>query len=263
MAKAKHRAWFYQGARTLRAVARERGFEHAFPSDEHWYLCPLCLDIIFTVDELDTGELSVEHAPPKALGGNEVTLTCRKCNNDAGTKFDAEAHKETRLRMLFSGQSERPETVALSFGDVTARVKMHVSGQSGTMFIGDPKINEPGTFERLSQHMRMLSETRNANIEWTVTPHLKYSPDRARVAWIRAAYLAAFSLFGWKYILRETLQPIREHLIDPSSATLPLLSMYDPKGDPNRKQVWLVKEPVGQRSLLVAWGRQIVFLPAP
>ena len=64
MVKPKHIEWFYRGARTLRAVARERGFEDAFPSDEDWYLCPLCVDVLLTVEEFATEQLSVEHVPP-------------------------------------------------------------------------------------------------------------------------------------------------------------------------------------------------------
>jgi hypothetical protein len=51
--KPKHIEWFYRGARTLRAVARERGIEDAFPSDEDWYLCPVCLDGL-TIEEFAT-----------------------------------------------------------------------------------------------------------------------------------------------------------------------------------------------------------------
>jgi 5-methylcytosine-specific restriction endonuclease McrA len=116
MVKHKHVEWFHTGARALRALARERGFEDAFPTGEEWYLCPICLDVMFTVEELGTKELTVEHVPPKVLGGRELVLTCRTCNNHAGSKFDAEADKQQRLSQFVSGQSERPETAALPSG---------------------------------------------------------------------------------------------------------------------------------------------------
>jgi len=43
--KRKHIGWFYRGARTLRAVARERGWEDAFPTGEDWYLCPVGAEV--------------------------------------------------------------------------------------------------------------------------------------------------------------------------------------------------------------------------
>lgn len=262
MVKRTHIEWFHQGARTLRAVARERGFEDAFPTNEDWYLCPLCLDG-FTVEEFDTHELSVEHVPPKALGGNELVLTCKKCNNDNGSKFDAQAHNQQKLRQFLSGQSGQSETAQFTVDGITTNVNMHVTGQTGLYLMGVPEINNPVDMERMEQHMRTLSETRNTDFRFTVTPRLKYSPDRARVSWIRTAYLAAFALFGWKYILQSALQPIRDQLKNPSTVTLPLLSTYDPNGEPDRQEVWAIKQPTEHQSLLVLAGRNRVFLPLP
>jgi HNH endonuclease len=260
--KPKHIEWFYRGARTLRAVALERGIEDAFPSDEDWYLCPVCLDGL-TIEEFATEQLSVEHVPPEALGGNELVLTCKKCNNDAGRHFDAEAHKQQRLWQFLSGQSQQPETARFTVGDITTRVEAHVTGQTGLFLMEVPKINNPADLERMEAHMRMLSETRSTDFRFTVTPQLRYFPDRARVSWIRTAYLAAFALFGWKYILQPALQPIREQLMNSSTITLPLLSMYDPNGDPGRHEIWAIKQPTEHRSLLVISGQQGVFLPVP
>lgn len=100
-----HRDWFELGSRTLRAVLAERGREALLPTDEDWYLCPLCVDVVFTVSEFETKELSIEHVPPKALGGDEMVLTCRKCNNVAGSKFDAEAAKRENLMRFLAGRS--------------------------------------------------------------------------------------------------------------------------------------------------------------
>jgi hypothetical protein len=261
VAKPKHIEWFSRGARTLRAVARERGIEDVFPTDEDWYLCPLCLDVLLTVEEFDTEQLSVEHVPPEALGGNELVLTCKRCNNDAGHRFDAEARKQQRLRQFLSGHSQQPETARFTVGDVTTKVEMDVVGQTGMFLVGVPKINNPADLERMEEHMRMLSETQSTDFRFTVTPQLRYFPDRARVSWIRTAYLAAFALFGWKYILQPALQPIREQLMNPSTITLPLLSMYDPNGDPARHEIWAIKQPTEHRSLLVISGQQGVFLP--
>ncbi len=263
MAKAKHLDWFSQGARTLRAVARERGFEQAFRTDEEWYLCPLCLDVMLTVEEFGTKKLSVEHVPPKALGGGELVLTCRKCNNDTGSKFDAEAHRQQRLRQFLSGQSEHPQTAAFTVGDLTTRVEMYLTGQTGMFLVGVPKINNPADMDLLDKHMRTLAGTRSSDFRFTVSPQLRYRHDRARVSWIRTAYLAAFALLGWKYILQPALQPIREHLLNPSAVTLPLLSMYDPNGDPDRRELWAIRRPIEHRSLLIIWGRHGVFLPVP
>jgi hypothetical protein len=263
VAKQKHLDWFHVGASTLRSVARERGFEDVFPTTEDWYLCPLCLDVLLTVEEFDTGELTVEHVPPKALGGKDLVLTCKVCNSHAGSSFDAEAHKQERLGQFLSGQGARPETAAFTMGGVTTRVEMHVLGRTGMLLTGIPKINNPADTSFIEGHMRSLSETRCTDFSFTIEPHVRYSPDRARVSWIRTAYLAAFALFGWEYILRPVLQPVRDQLMNPATVSLPLLSMYSPDGDPGRQELWIIKEPAKHRSLLVVSGRHGVFLPLP
>jgi len=261
--KQKHLEWFYAGARCLRALAREHGFENAFPTGEDWYLCPLCLDVLLTVEELGTRELTVEHVPPKALGGHELVLTCRTCNNHAGSKFDAEARKQERLWEFLSGQSEHPETAAFTLGDITTRVEMHVTGRTGMLLMGVPKINNPADMDLMEQYMRMLSETRSTDFSFTATPQLRYFPDRARISWIRTAYLAAFALFGWKYVLQPVLQPVRDQLMNPADVTLPLLSTYSPDGDLGRHELWIIKQPAEHQSLLTISGRHGVFLPLP
>jgi HNH endonuclease len=265
LARAKHVEWFHRGAGTLRAVARERGREgSAFTTAEDWYLCPLCIDSWFTVEEFGTGWLTVEHVPPEKLGGGELVLTCRPCNNDAGKWFDAHALKEDRFRRLLSGQNERPETAEFTVDGLTARGRMPVTGQASMLFAVDPGINNPADGPPLIERMRTLSETGSTDFRLDVAaPRLSYVPDRAAVSWVRSAYLAAFALLGWKYILQPSLDPVREQLRNPSAGMLPPLSLYAPEGDPGRREIWVVREPAEYQSLLVVAGRHSVFLPLP
>jgi hypothetical protein len=258
----KHIEWFKVGARAFRAVARERGKEDLLPTSEDWYIRPLCLDAIFTIEELTTNELTVEHVPPKALGGAELVLTCRKCNNYAGSKFDAEAHKEYRIRQFFMGESVEPETATFTLDGFTSRGEMHILGSTGVYFTEVPRINNPAQLERMKEHMHELSEAGSVDFRFAATPSLKYFPDRARVSWVRTAYLAAFALLGWRYVIRRTLSPIREQLANPSDVTLPVLSVYDPNGDIKRRELWIAGQADGCQVLLVIIGQNIIFLPS-
>ena len=51
---------------------------------EGWFVCPLCHQVFDWERET---LLSIEHVIPKALGGKLLTLTCKKCNNDYGSKY--------------------------------------------------------------------------------------------------------------------------------------------------------------------------------
>jgi hypothetical protein len=256
----KHHQWFYKGADTLSALVRARGIRDAFPTSEHWYLCPLCLDG-FTIEELTVSKyLTVEHVPPEQLGGHELILTCRRCNNSQGSAFDAHAHKQQEISLFLSGKSESPQRAKLTFGDITTTVDMYVNGRSGMLFVEIPNRSDPEEVRRMNQ----LAERRETPSDFdgfTIVPRLRYNPDRARISWIRTAYLAAFALFGWSYILQPSLDPIRDQLQNPSANTLPLLSSYNPAGDPERHELWVIKKPTKHRSVLVIYGRQAVFLP--
>src|SRR5437867_4136068 len=54
------------------------------------YVCPLCLNA-FRFDALADGRLTVEHVPPRRLGGRGLLLTCARCNSWAGTAMDSHA----------------------------------------------------------------------------------------------------------------------------------------------------------------------------
>ncbi len=52
------------------------------------FACPICLRLITDFDEV-----TIEHSPPKSLGGRAVALTCRDCNNTAGHTMDWQARQ--------------------------------------------------------------------------------------------------------------------------------------------------------------------------
>ena len=45
--------------------------------------CPICLSDFDRLDVMAGTEVTLEHAPPKSLGGVPICLTCRPCNNKA------------------------------------------------------------------------------------------------------------------------------------------------------------------------------------
>ena len=57
--------------------------------------CPICL-ASFTEDGVRTGQAAtLEHAPPKAVGGREVCLTCQSCNGLASATSDQAMRRST------------------------------------------------------------------------------------------------------------------------------------------------------------------------
>ncbi len=55
------------------------------------YLCPLCIkNVFYTEDKLwhYTENFSLDHFPPKNVGGTNKMLVCKKCNNTAGYSYE-------------------------------------------------------------------------------------------------------------------------------------------------------------------------------
>src|SRR4051812_14020987 len=68
-------------------------------SGEALYPCPLC-GVLLPEEAIQAGELTEEHAPPRALGGRPIALVCRPCNSLAGHTIDAALDDLQDLRRL-------------------------------------------------------------------------------------------------------------------------------------------------------------------
>jgi hypothetical protein len=86
MASLKERL-FATGASALSRISRYSNL----------YGCPICTRLL-PAEALQSGELTLEHVPPRALGGRGIALTCKSCNTEAGSMVDAAVHGRRRLR---------------------------------------------------------------------------------------------------------------------------------------------------------------------
>ena len=72
--------------------------------------CPICLTR-FSREGVKKGqEVTIEHVPPKAVGGLERCLTCRKCNTSAGRSLDqAVAIRNRAIGHIKTGRGTKVE----------------------------------------------------------------------------------------------------------------------------------------------------------
>ena len=113
------RGWFDLGAAAF-ALERPGMF------DDPTYPCPVCL-APFTIEALADNRLSAEHVPPKSVGGRELLLTCRGCNNSAGTKLDAAAKIKEDVQIAMAGKGGRPHHIKAMIGELTVQGELHTS----------------------------------------------------------------------------------------------------------------------------------------
>ena len=163
-------------------------------------LCPMCLKQIGS-DQI--GTLAVEHIVPQRLGGAWTTLTCRKpCNNDFG--HQAQSHLVTLLKINegLRGRGDFRGSFTVANERFPVAVQVRRGGVDMTALGG-----RPAAFAAVQRSIRDRPQP------WSLNVNLGYKPGRTSVAIMRTAYLTAFHQYGYKYILSDTVDVIRQEIL--------------------------------------------------
>jgi len=255
--------WFVEGAAALRRTMTALCLADSMPKRE-LYGCPCCLQA-YGRDALDARFLTDEHVPPRALGGEVLLLTCKTCNNKAGTDLDAHAQRrEERYDLLAGRNPGRDLRAEVAVGDIVLRANLRDAGDAFvTTVVDKPAANDPKKIAEATALLEawVLREVADdGRIGFRLAGNV--SLIRARLSWVRAAYLAAFAAFGWRYAFQRSLARLRAQLVDPDADLLPPLALLDHGASPERRRLFIVREPAELRSLAVVLGRYTVFLPS-
>jgi hypothetical protein len=193
----KKRDWFHRGAAAYALVRAEHSAEPIYP-------CPVCLSP-FTIDALVDGRLSSEHVPPESLGGRELVLTCKCCNNSAGAKLDADAAVKELVLSAMAGTREHRERVKATVGDFSVNAEVHLSGGSYSLVVPQ-HVNKPGTADELKTVARAGSSI--------TVQYRRFSELGAKISWFRAAYLALFAAAGYAFALDPAMEIVRRQILE-------------------------------------------------
>lgn len=180
--------------------------------DKDFYICPICLKEHKNINENDP--LSLEDAPPKALGGKANTLTCTKCNNKCGVTIDNQLVK--RLRQM---EQEG------FFPFTTAKVEMEhketvVKGLLRVDKDGNPEIsvkkekNQPEKYEKFTDNV-------NDEVVHVKIDKEKLNKDYIEFALLKTAYMLFFEKTGYAYIYDDCFDIIRKQIQHPEERLIP------------------------------------------
>jgi hypothetical protein len=241
----KRLQWFNYG---VEALIRAR------PAAPRVYGCPICLRGFD-----DPNAMTLEHIPPGSIGGRQLVLTCKDCNNRSGTMLDA--HIRTGLDLREIAQGKQDIWIKLNqFGyTITAKVllehgKIHISGV--------PEKSHPEAHRSLFAKMNEVAETGSTDWGFSIDlPKIRHDPWRAAVGWLRVAYLYAFAALGYNFILRPELNIIREQLQRPENRVAPhaIQRIRNPDSEDGLSFVYSPKE---LRGVVVRLGVYLFFFPA-
>lgn len=255
----KRLRWFDEGASALRRAFDRAGHSGALPGSGEFYACPCCLGL-YAREAVASRVLTIEDVPPKALGGRPMLLTCRMCNNDAGSQLDAHAAMQAVGDSFARGIDTGRWIRATSYADgIPLRGRARMT-DAGLLFMGIAPQNAPAVRADFETALAAYGSG-NPRQGPSVTVHTGFEEARARLSLIRAAYLAAFAGLGWTYILQPALPPIRQQLRSPDVDILKPYLFRDPSTPGTQRTILIVTDPPELASVAVAIGEFTVFLP--
>jgi HNH endonuclease len=234
-----------------------------FPNATAMYVCPICARA-FSVEAIDDGELTEDHVPPRSIGHRLAVLVCKRCNNTAGHGIEADMRKAENIADVLAGRSSAPQAVRIRLGpegpDINAIVQ---STPEGIILDGQPKRNSPLKHAAFFAEMERLAQSRS--LDWSLNMEFHrdhFSLHKMRVAWLKAGYLIAFAVFGYKFAFCRALAIVREQIADPAKRLIMLSGGLDPDGDTSRYAIIVVKVPRELAGAVgVTMGRHFVLFP--
>ena len=220
--------------------------------------CPLCFRSFTEAQVLrrDAGDhLTIDHIPPKSLGGTVQILTCFECNNTA-SQFDRELQFFTH----------KPDS-----GIISMRTKLKV----GDLRFGATTIYDVAkkdfTF-LLSSEADLLKFIKSQNGK-AFDVEIKDKSKGVGVNLLKMAYLLAFNKLGYGIILHPQYNLIRRQVKEPYAKVLGHNGIFIFNVSESMPDgVFIVTEPSEFVSLLVRFPvkfkngsirRYSVFLPSP
>jgi len=196
-------------------------YNHLFFSDidkppTHFaYLCPLCLvNGVLLESSISIGwhsEFSLDHFPPKSVGGFLETLVCKKCNNDAGGKYESEL-KEKMKQMSFNNRIFSSSLVGKAKingvpGSYTSQLSIGADGKHEISLKPNPKAHTPLLDKFIEDSKRNF--TSSIEVTMPIANEIKVSKS-----FLKAAYLFCFDYWGYEFVFSKTGEMIRKVLRD-------------------------------------------------
>ncbi|MFD9736241.1 hypothetical protein [Umezawaea sp. NPDC059074] len=260
---ARRLRWFDDGAPRLRLVLDKLQLSDRLPADRDYYACPCCL-VAFPREAVAARVLTDEHVPADGVGGRRLLLTCDTCNNSSGTSFDSHAVRRSHVDDFVLGVANgRTHKVTSYIDGIPLRGTIERTKGGGLQIFGIPKQNDKKVMEAYFKKLHSYAQDDHPKPDHSFVVHSRYDERRARISWIRSAYLAAFAGLGWKYIFRPVMKPVRDQLKQPNDEILPTYMARDINALSSGRRIMIVSHPPELRSVAITMGQYTVFLPAP
>jgi hypothetical protein len=194
--------------------------------------------------------------PPRSVGGEHLVLTCRACNNDAGTKIEGHTAEYERWKQL----DRRPKTGRVQIGEHSLVVKVW-SDENGTTQMDYRTKNARETVAAFED---FIVREHGGQLNTTFALEHMRPPDEyvADVGWLKAAYLTLFAALGHCVAFSPMYDVVRQQMRYPKSRCAE--GFYLDGGSDSGRHIALVREPAElEGSYIVQFDELAVILPPP
>lgn len=188
--------------------------------------CPICFAAFTRSTALAGRRVTLEHVPPKSIGGQVRCLTCRQCNADAGRGIDQ----------------------AVAIAAQPAKVTVDILGKRGAFSLTDDGKPITTPFRQFTaEDMKALENSPSR--QFTMSVRIPNAKALAASS-LKTAYLAMFALLGpvegYEYVRGPALRTVRERILHPlqHDDTWKFLTDVPDDAPAPDKDISLIKTPV-------------------
>lgn len=221
------------------------------------YVCPIC-DRVFLEAAVSAGELTAEHVPPDSFGGRELLLTCKACNNSAGTLLDAHARHKEDVEELMAGSLGKRLKVRIEVGGKKLNARVNAGASTWKVEVVK-RANDPMVVS--SAQARGFPVGEPINVEFTGS---SFADLGARISWLRSGFLALFAAYGYRLSFNPALAIVKRQIREPESRLIYSFSIETPESRQSRPwsdwRILTIPEP---RCTGVLFGRYLMLYPEP
>jgi uncharacterized C2H2 Zn-finger protein len=229
--------------------------------------CPLC-GKIFGIDSIES-ELTLEHIPPRKTAKliSEITLktlTCKKCNNTFGTKYqdDMKKYVINQLHWVYKYNRTIPGNFRLNkTGEKPINANILWDAKTTKISIVE-KANSPDEIKLLHDKLKKMSEGEWEGTEFSVNLNYGYKRQLAWAGFLHSAYLALNVMsngqYGYSDAGKELLKML---LLGETDHLLPCVIVPQVIGVGGRPWFGWISEPEQLKCYLVKIAGNLVILP--
>ncbi len=180
------------------------------------YICPICGNL-FDKESVENKTLTIDHVPPKSIGGKPLVLTCESCNNDLGSKLDSQIKN-------YQDFVKSVKTISTGNGHLTQKVKYQVNGHEVNAICKmnnseininfHKKINNPINVTSINEFLESQTKSANNGFKFSISPNSRFHMRYFDIALLKNAYLTIFAKLGYTYIFHENYKIIRNQIIN-------------------------------------------------